>query len=326
MAQLAVQELSRAFTSLGLQVPVENEERNDAADRSDGHVVIGGVPYLVEHKSVIRGAEAAGLLTRLKRVRQPGEGTLVIADRIADEAKEVFRKGGVGWLDRRGHLRLLGPGLVIDTQIPGRSRPPGAGAGVDPFSPIGRDVSMALLTRPEVPASSRALARDLGARSFSWVAAILRELSGRQLLGQDRRPVVPALFWELAAAWKPEWVPLAEAPGPDDGRFKLSGTLGALWHGAPLATGSGFPPDLYVPDRVELRGVLGSFARPREDTLLPAARVALCPSRFGWDLTGPGGDEFPVAALLVVALDLTQDPRGREALGRWNPTGGGRVW
>ena len=36
------------------------------------------------------------------------------------------------------------------------------------------------------------------------------------------------------------------------------------------------------------------------------------------------GTEFPVADQLVVALDLAQDPRGREILDSWEPDG--RVW
>ena len=104
------------------------------------------------------------------------------------------------------------------------------------------------------------------------------------------------------------------------------GDAGAVWHRAPVVATVDWPAELYVEDRNELRAVLRSHgAQPGTPA---AGRVATCPSRYGWSVPANLSHlGFPVANLIVVALDLAQDRgRGREVLEGWHPEDQVRVW
>src|ERR1700685_1176137 len=47
-----------------------------------------------------------------------GSADMGVADRVSAAARERLDDAGVGWLDRRGHLRVVAPGLIIDTDVP----------------------------------------------------------------------------------------------------------------------------------------------------------------------------------------------------------------
>ena len=130
----------------------------------------------------------------------------------------------------------------------------------------------------------------------------------------------------MADAWTPSWRPLGSLPESDGNLFRLSGTLGAVWHMAPVAATADWPAELYVESHVELRSVLRSYGVP--SGLPSAGRVAVCPSRYGWSVPAQLlRHDFPVANHVVVALDLAQDRgRGREILEDWDPEGQVRVW
>jgi hypothetical protein len=49
-----------------------------------------------------------------------GEGVvpILVADEVPDPVRRDLDQRNVGWLDRRGHLRLSAPGLVVDAEVP----------------------------------------------------------------------------------------------------------------------------------------------------------------------------------------------------------------
>lgn len=319
----SAQDLVDALTAIGFTSVVGPDEGKSAPPRADFVMRVGGRQVIGEVRSVVRESDAGAVVARLEGLIGSRAYGVVVADQISKGARAVFRQADIGWLDRRGHLRLSVPGVLIDSDLP-EELYERREKRVDPWSPMGLDVAVALLKQPDVAASPVRIARSIGAKSHGRVSAILAELERRFLIAADRKPLAKELFWELASVWSPRWEPLRRSVAPEDGPFKLTGTIGALWHQAPVAADLSYPPDLYVPSRRALRDVLRTFGLQGEDAALPAARSAVCPSRFAWTLAGLSGDEFPVADQLVVALDLAQDPRGREILDSWDPDG--RVW
>ncbi len=250
------------------------------------------------------------------------DGALVVADRISAPARAVLTANGIGWLDRRGHVRLRGPGLRVDADVPPLVAEP-TDRVVDMFSPAGCDVAIALLLHPAERLGTMELSRRTG-RSPGRVSELRAALRAAGLIERTGQPSVPHLFDALADAWSPRWYPLAQAP-PPAAIYRLSGTLGAAWHGAPVVATSGWPPEFYVEDRWNLRHVLSSVGPAGEAPV--AASVALCPSRYGFTAEAGHRGGFPVASHVIVALDLAQDPgRGREILEAWTPGGTIRVW
>jgi len=309
--------VAEALEKLGIDLSVEEvgTEAARGGRRFDAVLTIAGCKVPVEVRSVMRGAEAYAAGDRV------GGGGMVVADRISGEARRVLREQGINWLDRRGHLRLKLPTVLIDADVAPLAR--GVEETVNPWSPLGRDVAVALLLHADEAASPVAVARRIGARGHSRVSVVMGEFRRRNLLDRKGRPLVPELFWELSEAWSPRWQGLATRPEPEPW-LRLAGSIGALRNGAPIAVGDNWPLEIYVPDTAALRAVVRLHSAPVTDALPPVARVAVCPSRYAWSLELPGEQEFPVAAQIVVALDLAQDVRGREVLEEWSP--GGRVW
>jgi hypothetical protein len=273
------------------------------------------------------------------------EGTLlvVVADRVSARLGDLLRSLGAGWLDRRGHLRLVGDGLVIDIDVPSLLPPsPGASVPVDPCATsVGREVSLELLINPAEVPSVRGLARTIR-RAPSSVSAVLRALRAQVLVDDERRARTPDLFWALAASWRPQRYCLRGCPDPadpdDDWSYELHATdLGAAgwvlgdtvaasaW-GIPLVASGAYPPDLYVPDQRALMRAMHRFGEvavvnSRACTVALAPAPAVCARRF----SGPG--RWPLAHPVVVALDLAGDAgRGSEALANWYPEDVQRVW
>ena len=251
-------------------------------------------------------------------------GRIIVADRISAEARRVLGEGRVAWLDRRGHVQLRGSNVHIDADVPPLVQPEPSRVS-DLFVPTGLDIAIALLLHPEQTHRTTEVATLIG-RSPGRVSEILAALRDRGLVDRQGRPSIPDLFDETADAWAPSWRPLRALPHPDADLYRLSGTLGAVWHQAPVVATADWPAELYVEKQGELRAVLLSHGATSE--MPPAGRVAVCPSRYGWavpaELSHHG---FAVANHIVVALDLAQDRgRGREILEGWDPEGHIRVW
>ncbi len=292
--------------------------------RPDLHLQVGDQTLLVEVRNRVTESDVSSIVTQLRRnaTAAYADGVLLVADRISAPARDELNSSGIGWLDRRGHIRMRAPGLVIDADVPPLLSEP-TDRVVELFSPTGCDVAIALLLAPTERLGTMELARRTG-RSPGRVSELLAAMRSAGLVEPDGRPLMPDLFNALADDWSPRWYRLVAIPPPAP-FLRLSGTLGALWHSAPIVATSDWPPEIYVDDRWNLRHVLSSMGLADDEPAM--ASVALCPSLYGFSVEAGMNEGFPVANHVVVALDLAQDPgRGREILDNWTPEGHTRVW
>ena len=259
-----------------------------------GGVRIGGADLVVKEMSVVRQGDAALIAEGQQRSGVPP--MLVVADRISAVARQRLSDAGVAWLDRRGHLWIRAPGLYVNTEVPRTAAPPPR--VVDILSGTGFDVCLALLTSPDAPVGVNELARKIR-RSPGRVSEILTALRREGLVERGNRPVVPELFWDAADRWRPRWVPLSSEPKPEPAdRYRLSGTVGAIALGAPLAAGTNWSR-LYVANDADVAAVASAYGASGGWT---AAEIAVCPSTYALSLVPTayrGG--FPVATAVVVA-------------------------
>jgi len=292
--------------------------------RTDLLLEVGAQTLLVEVKNRVTESDVSAVVAQMRKYARAAraDGVLLVADRISKPARHVLSSNGIGWLDRRGHLRLRGPGLLVDSDVPPLVAEP-TDRVVDVFTPTGCDMALALLLDPTERLGTMEIARRTG-RSPGRASELLAAMRNAGLVESTGKPLIPDLFNALADKWSPRWYALAASP-PPAAMYRLSGTLGAIWHGAPVIATSDWPPEIYVDDRWNLRHVLSSVGLADEGPT--AASVALCPSLYGFSIEAGINDEFPVANHVVVALDLAQDPgRGREILEAWTPEGHVRVW
>jgi hypothetical protein len=344
VAEDLISALESALLGLGLVVERirETHEPNtpglrprlDAFLRVNGHVVA------VEAKSVVTGASAPQLLFLAETLANP---LLVVADRIAEDAKARFQEGGVNYYDARGHVRLVLPGVFVDTELNSTldSRYIKASSPLD--GEVAKEVALILLDKPDVVSGVRSIARTIQ-RAPSAVANALKRLRGAGLVTSANEPVTPELFWELAAVWRRAPIALASAPRPVEARttdplnlglkpdvelgWALTDSSAARAWGMPLVLSSDYPPDFYVPSVTSMQraiATLGGIVRSDERgcTVSLAPTPLVCHRR----VTLPN-EAWKVAEHVVVALDLARDEsRGREVLERWIPPEGiVRVW
>ncbi|MGI8493651.1 MAG: ArsR family transcriptional regulator [Acidimicrobiales bacterium] len=243
----------------------------------------------------------------------------VVADRLSAAARERLNSAGVGWLDRRGHVRIVRPGLIVDTDLP-RLIPASARRG-DSLGATGRDIAVTLLSDPGRPWGVNELARHLR-RSPGRVSELLRKLRDDGLVTPESTPVVPELFWATADQWHPRWLPLS-APPEDSSGVLLSGGRAAVALGANLVLTADWPLELYVQDSWTLRHLAADAPAGRAKTV-----GAACPSPTALQLPSANKHKgFDLAHPVVIALDLAADrARGREVLDQWSPPGYARVW
>ena len=265
----------------------------------------------------------------LLRVPKTGATPLLVADHITEAARTQLAAANWSWLDRRGHLLLHVPGVMIDRDVAPLPRP-GAVTARDPVAGAsGIAVAYAVLLDPTKSQPVRASAPTLGfsPASISNARAALRDAG---LLERRGLPVLPELFWALADVWRPEraWLSLKPKPGDkhtnvDDlavAGWCLTGTSGAVEWGAPVVAVNPIL-DLSVPGPVMVTiaqrtymAAAGPMQAAASVSVAPAFLVAkhrLPPRRKG---------RWPLAHPLAVALDLAQDrARGREILEDWTP-------
>lgn len=319
-----VQDLVGVLKGIDIHLDVREAKTPVGKGRFDAAIVVNGKRMLVDVKRDVREGDAHALVARM-----PAH-FVVVADRLSPGAKRILETHHSGWLDLRGDLRLeLPPGILIRTDFPPLVTPDRARAG-NLFTGAGLDVAIALLLDPADPPGVRGIARRTGV-SPGRVSELLKGLRMEGLIDRDGTPAIPDLFDATAAAWNPQWVPLGQAPRPDSD-LRLSGSLGAIWHGIALAVTEDWPPEIYVRNEFALRRLVQSYPPDLARTIYPLARVAVCPSLYGFDEVADMNPQFPVANYpvanyIVVALDLAQDQgRGREALDGWSPEGVVRVW
>jgi len=254
---------TRAIRSLGHEVA-------EPAEGTGGDLVVTvdgiEVPVEIRAAAVVNPETVARMLASAPK-RRRAVSHVVVGDLITGPAREALRDAGWGWLDRRGHLALRAKGVHIDADVATEGRP-AVGGSLQPISGAAAiSWAAALLIAPEDPPSMREVARRVSL-SHSAIVTASKRLKGASLVRADGRPLVPELFWALADVWHHRSVPLARLPpagravtyaalgvnldeaGPG---WAVAGTVGAAVWGAPVAIGSAYPPDFYVPSAAELR-------------------------------------------------------------------------
>ena len=331
---------TRALASLGHAVI-------DAPKGTAGDLVVtvDGIEVVVniEAASVVNPATVERLLAAAA-ARETMHTHVVVGDLITGPAREALRDEGWSWLDRRGHLVLRAKGVHIDADI-STDRRPATGPPPKPISGTAAiSWAVALLLSPESPPSMREIARRVSL-SHSAIVTASRRLRDASLVRSDGRPLIPELFWALADAWHPTPVGLVEVPPRDHvgvyaaldvnlddsgPGWAVAGTMGAAAWGAPVAIGTNYPPDFYVPSAAALRQAtlrLGEAPRfeDRACTVAMAPTPLVCAERLARDRSTGGGWRF--AHGIFAALDLAQDrARGAEILAGWDPQDFTRAW
>ena len=279
---------------------------------------------------VVPVAYAAGPRVQCLVGTPPGShAPLVVSDRITSDARRVLEESGWSYLDRRGHLRLRAPGILVDTEIPPTSTPTQES---DPREPLagaaGLAVAYRLLVLPDQPVTPTKSGTGFAP---STISVALRRIRDAGLVDSEGRPIVPELFWALAERWRPRRRWLAQAPDPSEAGsdpaasgWRLTGTSAAVELGAPVVV-SGSPLDFYVPGPAALTIALRRHGLA-PDPAVAAASVAVPPvSAVTSEPASRRAAGWPLAHPVAVALDLAQDRgRGREILQDWNPVE--RVW
>ncbi len=304
-----LREVTDALVAIG--VPV---------DRAEDAVTVDGDRLVLA--LVDRAHPTPAALASIVEEAPPRRPAMVIADRISEPGRDVLRRAGWGWLDRRGHLRIWTSGVRIEAPIPGEVDAP-ADRGGNPWTTVGLEVAVAALLQPDREVSTRQLAAAIG-RSVGAVHEMIGRLAAVGLIGNTSRlPLMPDLFWETAAHWPDDgWMGLgaelaevAERVGADvlvrvDER---AATLG----GARIAAAGDLPARVYVPTvRVfrRLRALADRDAPTR--TWARVAPVEFLP--LNEDHPPDAEHPWAVAHPLICALRLAADPsRGREIVEDW---------
>lgn len=311
---LAIEDLAAALHAAGLRV--ERTGRRSLKVRlDDARIDLDVIPA-----AYATGARAEQLMNESHAV---GHLPVLVADRVTADAKDRLGEAGWGWLDRRGHLRLRSPGVLVDINVPATTRD-----GSSRDEPIrgraGIAIAYRLLTHPEEPVSTTRSGLGFAPSTISEALARLRAAG---LVDDAGFAITPELFWVLADRWAPERTWLAERPDPkasDTAGWCVTGTVAAVELGAPVVS-TGAAPDLYVPGPVVVTIAARRYGVAR-DASGAAASIAVAPASEVTDgVLPPVHQHWPLAHPVAIALDLAQDrARGREILEDWSPPE--RVW
>lgn len=319
-----------------LAVALDSSGITLAAERVDDGPLDTVLDVLVDDRPLTVGVEVKAYCTgaaarqAIAAHRGPGAGwlPLLVADRITTEARELLTAAGWSWLDRRGRLHLRGPAIRVDTDVPALGASTSAQAGPAISGRGGITVAYSLLAHPDRSLSPNRDAPTLRLAP-STISIAVRRLADAGLVDDQRRAIVPELFWELAAAWRADRTWLVVPPDPQRHRppdpwaptWRRTGSIAAAAWGAPVVTVPTGPVELYVRGQVEV-----SIAQRRYGAAEPGAGAAVLVvapaapvvAAVGDDHGIPILDGWPAAPKLAVALDLAQDrTRGREILADW---------
>ncbi len=336
----ALEALAETLARLGIASRVLSRDSWGDDLAADAVVEIAGQRFDVEVKSVVTSEHGQRLAAGAGR-RAP---LLVVADRIAADAKQTLREASVGYLDRRGEMRVMAPSLIVDTVV--ESTLPEMGRLRNSLdSQVAKEVAICCLLTPHKPHGIRQTARLIN-RAPSAVSGAMAGLRDDGLLTAAGEPLIPDLFHELTTVWKRRAVALAALPSTRArdaqrlglGLDKPEHTLGwaltdtraaASW-GMPILARGDYPPDFYVPSDSVVRAAR-LFLGDADDPTDRACTVAVAPVRLvclhRLDHSRTSKERWPVANHIVVALDIAQDQaRGLEAVQQWTPEGIVRAW
>lgn len=330
-----------ALTEIGLaaSTALSTEPTSDKNGR-DFVVQVEGEKVGVVTQSLVTAADAQHLVRLLGQ-----SSAMVVADRIAEQAKEEFRREDVGYLDRRGELRLFAGPLRIDSRV-ASSISKSSNEGGPLSSQVAKEVAIACLLIPDERHGVRQVAETI-ARAPSAVSTAMANLRNAGLLTSAGEALCPDLFYETVANWHRQPVMLANLPTPilqSDGDqlslgltepeailgWALTDTLAAASWGMPVVAQGDYPPDFYVPSEAVLRRAIRLLGETT-DASKRSCTVAVAPVRFAclrrYDHSQTSGQQWPVANHVVVALDIASDrARGLEVLEQWHPEGIVRAW
>ena len=334
-----VGDLARALSELGATV---------SESAAGLEVLVGdGEPVLV--RPAARSVLSAGRAHDVARtLSADGPGVaVVIAEKIPGPARDVLTKAGIGWFDRRGHLRVRASGLLVDADVR-----PALRAGPKPGFPTGRTgvgASVALMIAASrvgdeewasvAPTVSEIA--DLAGVAVSGASTALKTFRSLGYLNGDGSPVVPDLFWATVEHWVPRWVGLARPIDADPGLVReLDASLDdldalgwcvagdaavAAWQ-APIVGGDIGARQWYVPSLDVLDPLRWTLGEPGPGERA-AAFVAVAPTPIVCRRRVDHGIGAPVEPLVAAALDLALDQaRGPETLEHWDPGPARRVW
>lgn len=314
MRALAIEDLAAALDAAGLRVE-QMGKRSLKVRLDDTRFDLDVIPA-----AYATGARADELMNE---PHTEGHLPVLVADRVTAEAKDRLAEAGWAWFDRRGHLRLRFPGVLVDANVTPTIRD-----RLVPDEPIrgraGIAIAYRLLTQPDEPVSTT---RSGLGFAPSTISEALTRLRAAGLVDDMGLAVTPELFWAFADRWAPERTWLAEQPDPkasDTAGWCVTGTVAAAELGAPVVS-TGAVPDLYVPGPVVVTIAARRYGVAR-DVSVAAASIAVAPaSEVTNEARPPVHQRWPLAHPVAVALDLAQDrARGREILADWSPTE--RVW
>jgi hypothetical protein len=170
----------------------------------------GRILTQVKRASLVSVDSLGGQLGR-RDVRQDSILIVLVADRVTEQARELLREAGWSWLDLRGHFHLVGASLFVDANFPRLSDAPGQSTPL--AGRVGQEGAAFLLLDPTRPASVRGIARMLN-RSASSVSQAMTSMRDAALVDVRRKPIIPELFWELAARWHPASKDVQSYPAP----------------------------------------------------------------------------------------------------------------
>lgn len=325
----------QAFAGVGVEVLPAASTGDDAVTirPPDGSIIALDIK--------VSAAPSWAWISKLEPTANP---TIVVADRIPTDAREHLNARGVGWLDRRGHLRFVAAGFFIDADVQPSARPGAPTVNRDAISGrSGLAAAAALLLNPDNPLGVTEISRqaNLNASSISRAMFALADAQLAERLSRGRyRPLVPELFWALAEVWPRDrtttGLTAADLKGAQLGAgietvsslgWAMAAERGAVSWGAPLVLTGDYPTLLYVPDETAIRSALALHPENKSQRR-PGIALAVDPTglivanRFR-----PPAVPLPLAHPLFCALDLTAASRDREALEQWTPPDGfSRVW
>lgn len=251
---------------------------------------------------------------------------LVVADRISEPGREVLRRAGWGWLDRRGHLRLWTAGLRLESPFGDGSAAGEASARSrvsNPWTTVGLEIAVAALVDPAEPVTARRVAPRIR-RSVGAVHELIARFTEVGLVGPTTRlPLLPELFWETASHWPDDgWLPLPVELSELVAKIGPEGVVrvderAATLGGARIPAAGDLPARCYLPSAGTLRRARAMVDRDRPTrTWVRRAPVTWLPENLDHppDLAHP----WRVAHPMVCALRLAVDPsRGREIVETW---------
>lgn len=232
-------------------------------------------------------------------VADTGLPTVLFLERADSRTLSTLRGMGSSFVTAQGAVFLAAPGLYVDIRParalvdPDRTR--------NPFSLRGRQVCVMLLMQPDHAWSVRELANASSA-SESFVSRVVSALEDQAFIDSDDsgfRARAEFLFAALAEQWPRPTAFFAGRP-PSGGEAVIGG--GPAYENLGLVVPA--PPRAYCASRDQLRSLIVQTNSSPATSRMAQWEAVIQPLPL---MNGP-------APVLICALELARDPRGKEVL------------